>query len=54
MKQLTSLGVKLYRPNESEKLKTWEELAGYENIKIEIMNNIILPYKYPSVSYILM
>ncbi|KAH7479481.1 hypothetical protein PRIC1_008974 [Phytophthora ramorum] len=49
IQQLQGLGIDVFEPTESEIGLTWESLAGYEDVKLEIEDTVVLALQNPEL-----
>ncbi|CAH0477100.1 unnamed protein product [Peronospora belbahrii] len=49
IQQLQSLGIDVFEPTQSEDSLTWDSLAGYENVKLEIDDTVVLALQNPEL-----
>ncbi|CAI5729318.1 unnamed protein product [Peronospora destructor] len=49
IQQLQSLGIDVFEPTQNEDSLTWDSLAGYENVKLEIEDTVVLALQNPEL-----
>ncbi|KAG7393702.1 hypothetical protein PHYPSEUDO_004465 [Phytophthora pseudosyringae] len=49
IQQLQALGIDVFEPTQNENNLTWDSLAGYENVKLEIDDTVVLALQNPEL-----
>ncbi|CAH0493123.1 unnamed protein product [Peronospora farinosa] len=49
IQELQSLGIDVFEPTPNENSLTWDSLAGYENVKLEIEDTVVLALQNPEL-----